>query len=155
MNAVELLKQDHEVVRQLLEKLTSTTERAVKTRSELLQRLDFELKVHTQIEEQIFYPAFKQAGGKEEAVMSAEAVEEHRTVDARALPDLLKTAPDTTDFSGRAKVLKELLEHHIEEEEQEMFPSATELLGEDKLAELGQQMEELKRSLKQTLGQAA
>lgn len=155
MNAVELLKQDHEVVRQLLDKLTSTTERALKTRSELLQRLEFELKVHTQLEEQIFYPAFKQAGGKEEAVMSAEAVEEHRAVDARVLPDLLKTAPDTTDFSGRAKVLKELLEHHIEEEEQEMFPAAGKLFDEQQLAELGRQMEELKRNLKQTLGQAA
>lgn len=155
MNAVELLKQDHQIIRQLTEKLTATTERAVKTRTELLQRLDFELKVHTEIEERIFYPALVVAGAKEEAVMTAEALEEHRAVDARVMPDLLKTAPDTTDFSGRAKVLKELLDHHLDEEEEDFFPHASKLLGSKKLKELGQQMEALRRTLKQSLSQAA
>lgn len=155
MNAVELLKQDHQLVKQLLEKLTSTTERAVKTRQELLNRINLEIAIHTDLEEQIFYPAYQQAGGKEETVMMAEAKEEHRTVDALVLPDLMKTSPSSLSFSGRAKVLKELLEHHIEEEEKEMFPKAIELLGKEKLEELGAQMEARKRSLKQSLASQA
>ncbi|WP_394558277.1 hemerythrin domain-containing protein [Aquipseudomonas alcaligenes] len=155
MNAVELLKQDHQLFRQLLEKLTATTERAVKTRRDLIARLQLELSVHTDIEETIFYPAIQKAGGKEEAVMFAEAKEEHRTVDALVLPDLFKTAPSSVSFSGRAKVLKELLDHHLEEEESDMFPRATELLGKQKLEELGAQMEERRRSLKQTLSRQA
>ena len=155
MNAVELLKQDHQLVKQLLEKLTSTTERAVKTRQDLLARIHMELAIHTDIEEQIFYPAYQQAGGKEETVMTAEAKEEHRAVDSLVLPDLMKTDPTSLSFTGRAKVLKELLEHHIEEEEEDMFPKATELLGAQKLEELGALMEERKRSLKQSLARQA
>ena len=56
--------------------------------------------------------------------MYHEAKEEHRTVDSLVLPDLKKTDPSSTEFSGRVKVVKELLEHHIEEEETEMFPQA-------------------------------
>lgn len=148
MNAVELLKQDHQLVKQLLEKLTSTTERAVKTRQDLLARIHMELAIHTDIEEQIFYPAYQQAGGKEETVMTAEAKEEHRAVDSLVLPDLMKTDPTSLSFTGRAKVLKELLEHHIEEEEGELFPEARELLGDKRLEELGLEMESMKKGLK-------
>jgi hemerythrin-like domain-containing protein len=155
MNAIELLEQDHQVVKQLLEKLVATTERAVKTRQDLLHKLHLELTVHTDIEEQIFYPAYEKAGGREEAVMSAEAKEEHRTVDSLVLPDLVKTDPASIPFTGRAKVLKELLEHHIEEEEEEMFPKARKLLGAEKLEELGKLMEERRRSLKQSLSRQA
>jgi hemerythrin-like domain-containing protein len=155
MNAIELLEQDHQVVKQLLEKLVATTERGVKTRQDLLHKLHLELTVHTDIEEQIFYPAYEKAGGREELVMSAEAREEHRTVDSLVLPDLVKTDPSSIPFTGRAKVLKELLEHHIEEEEKEMFPKAAKLLGEQKLEELGKLMEARKRSLKQSLSRQA
>lgn len=148
MNAIELLKQDHEVVRKLLEQLTNTTERAVKTRVDLLTKIEQELSIHTQLEEQIFYPAYKEAGGKDAAIMESEAREEHRTVEALVLPDLLQTDPGSIPFTGRAKVLKELLEHHIEEEEEELFPEAEELLGADRLMELGTEMESLKKSLK-------
>lgn len=148
MNAIELLVQDHKLVKKLLEELSSTTERAVKKRTELLQRIGQELQIHTALEEQILYPAIKQAGGKEEAKMYYEAKEEHRTVDALVLPDLLHTEAGTLEFAGRVKVMKELLEHHIEEEEDEMFPTAKKLLGMDQLEELGQAMEMQKKRLK-------
>ncbi|WP_236207629.1 hemerythrin domain-containing protein [Pseudomonas tohonis] len=151
MNAIELLKQDHVTVKVLLEQLKNTTERGVKTRTELLRRIEIELLIHTTIEEQIFYPAFKAAGEKDESVMWAEAKEEHRTVDSLVLPDLKQTPPSSLEFAGRAKVLKELVEHHIEEEEKEMFPKASKLLGKQKLAELGAEMEALKKSMKQEL----
>jgi hemerythrin-like domain-containing protein len=89
--------------------------------------------------------------------MFHEAKEEHRAVDALVLPDLKATDPSTLEFSGRAKVCKELLEHHIEEEESEMFPEAREMFDEARLEAMGQQMAELKARLQKELaaGKAA
>ncbi|WGK60782.1 hemerythrin domain-containing protein [Halopseudomonas sp. SMJS2] len=148
MNAIELLKADHETVKQLLEEISATTERAVKKREELLQKIKLELTIHTTIEEEDFYPAFKEAGAKDELKMYHEAKEEHRAVEALVLPDLLNTEPGSVEFSGRIKVLKELLEHHIEEEEQEMFTDAAKLMSKEQLETLGKQMEEKKNNLK-------
>lgn len=148
MNAIDLLKDDHERVKALLAELSESTERGVKKRTELLAKLEQEVTLHTQLEEQILYPAFKSEGGKEEGVMYFEAKEEHRTVDSLVLPDLKETDPGTVEFSGRVKVVKELLEHHIEEEEKEMFPAARKLLGKAKLEELGAQMETMKAEYK-------
>lgn len=148
MNAIDLLTQDHKLVKKLLEELSATTERAVKKRAELLQRIELELRIHTELEEQILYPAIKQAGGKEEEKMYYEAKEEHRTVDSLVLPDLLQTETGTVEFAGRVKVMKELLEHHIEEEESELFPTAKKLLGKVALEEMGQAMETQKKLLK-------
>ncbi|MDH1263521.1 MULTISPECIES: hemerythrin domain-containing protein [unclassified Pseudomonas] len=149
MDAIELLKKDHETVKTLLTRLTDTSERAVQTRKKLLQKIELELQVHTAIEEQIFYPAFKAAGEKDEVILTSEAKEEHRAVDSLVLPDIKETSPSSLEFSGRVKVLKELLEHHIEEEESDMFPQARKLLGKQKLLELGQEMETLQKSMKQ------
>lgn len=151
MNAIDLLKADHERVKAILTQLSESTERGIKKRTDLLAKLEMEITIHTKLEEEILYPAFKEAGGKEQDVMYYEAKEEHRTVDSLVLPDLKLTDPGTPEFSGRVKVVKELLEHHIEEEETEMFPQATKLLGNTKLNELGQQMEEMKALYKKAL----
>ena len=151
MNAIDLLIEDHEKVKDILTRMTESTERAVKTRTELLQKRELELTIHTQLEEQILYPAYKEAGGKEELEMYHEAKEEHRTVDSLVLPDLKATDPGSVEFAGRAKVCKELLEHHIEEEESEMFPKARELFDKARLEEMGQQMTELRNRLKKEL----
>lgn len=151
MNAIDLLLEDHKRVKAILSQLSDSTERAVKKRTELLNKLEMEISIHTRLEEEILYPVFKKAGGKEQAVMYHEAKEEHRTVDSLVLPDLKKTAPDSLEFSGRAKVVKELLEHHIEEEETEMFPQARKLLGKAVLEELGKQMEAMKAEYKKSL----
>ena len=151
MNAIDLLLEDHKRVKAILSQLSDSTERAVKKRTELLNKLEMEITLHTRLEEEILYPVFKKAGGKEQAVMYHEAKEEHRTVDSLVLPDLKNTAPDSLEFSGRAKVVKELLEHHIEEEETEMFPQARKLLGKKVLDELGEQMEAMKAEYKKSL----
>ena len=151
MNAIDLLKADHERVKTLLTQLSESTERGVKKRTELLAKLEMEITLHTQLEEEILYPAFRKAGGKEQDIMYHEAKEEHRTVDSLVLPDLKKTDPSSTEFSGRVKVVKELLEHHIEEEETEMFPQARKLLGKAVLEELGKQMEAMKAEYKKSL----
>ncbi|MFP3496245.1 hemerythrin domain-containing protein [Pseudomonas sp. SIMBA_059] len=150
MNAIDLLKADHEKVKAILTQLSESTERGVKKRTELLDKLEMEVSIHTQLEEQILYPAFKAAGGKDEAEMYYEAKEEHRTVDSLVLPDLKSTDPTSPEFAGRVKVVKELLEHHIEEEETEMFPKAKKLLGKAELEQLGEEMLVMKSSLKKS-----
>ncbi|WP_085582574.1 MULTISPECIES: hemerythrin domain-containing protein [unclassified Pseudomonas] len=151
MNAIDLLKADHERVKDILARLSESTERALKKRTELLSKLETEISIHTRLEEDILYPAFKQAGSKEQDVMYFEAKEEHRTVDSLVLPDLKATDPGTPEFAGRVKVVRELLEHHIEEEEKEMFPQARKLLGKAALDELGVEMETLKGKLKKEM----
>ncbi|KAE9645991.1 hemerythrin domain-containing protein [Pseudomonas sp. PB106] len=151
MNAIDLLKADHAKVKDILSQLSDSTERALKKRVELLGKLEMEISIHTRLEEEILYPAFKEAGSKEQDIMYFEAKEEHRTVDSLVLPDLKLTDPGTPEFSGRVKVVKELLEHHIEEEETEMFPQAKKLLGKEKLEELGLQMEAMKASCKKEM----
>ncbi|WP_409317437.1 hemerythrin domain-containing protein [Pseudomonas sp. KCJK9016] len=148
MNAIDLLKADHEKVKGILGQLSDSTERATKKRVELLDKLEMEITIHTRLEEEILYPAFKAAGSKEQDVMYYEAKEEHRTVDSLVLPDLKETDPGIPEFAGRVKVVKELLEHHIEEEEKEMFPQARKLLGKARLDELGEQMEAMKSACK-------
>jgi hemerythrin superfamily protein len=148
MNAIQLLKEDHTKVRALLADLDSTTSRGTKKRSELLAKIGKELRVHAKIEEEIFYPAFKAAAEKQDDdKMYFEAKEEHRAVELLVLPDLEKTDPASECFGGRAKVLKELIEHHAGEEEKEMFPRARKLLSAAELKELGVRMEARKREL--------
>jgi hemerythrin-like domain-containing protein len=148
MDAIALLKKDHAEVRELLGQLAETTSRAVKKRTELIEEIAAKLKAHTTIEEEIFYPAFKSAGEKnDDDKMYFEALEEHRAAGDLVLPDLLKTNPASEKFSGRAKVLKELVEHHADEEEKEMFPRAKKLLSKDELAELGAKLEARKEEL--------
>ena len=147
MDAIELLKSDHKKVRDLLGQLTDTTSRAEKTRTDLLEKIRMELEAHTTIEEEIFYPAFREAGKKDEEEMYFEALEEHRAAGDLVLPDLLKTEVTSEKFSGRAKVLKELIEHHADEEEKEMFPKAKQLLDKQQLQELGERMQQRKQEL--------
>ena len=148
MDALTLLKADHKDVRKLLDTLAATTTRASKKRVALVEKIDALLKAHTTIEEEIFYPAFKAAGDKsDDAKMYFEALEEHRAAGDLVLPDLLKTDPTSEKFSGRAKVLKELVEHHADEEEKQMFPRAKKLLSKETLATLGQQLAARKKEL--------
>ncbi len=152
MDAIAMLTKDHEKVKELFTDLVKTTNRAVKKRGELLEKIATELKIHTALEEEIFYPAFKKAGKKAgDDTLYFEALEEHRAVEDLILPDLSKTEPDNSAFSGRAKVLKELVEHHVAEEEKELFPRAKQLFGKEMLSEIGEQMAARKRELKASL----
>jgi len=152
MDAIALLTEDHRKVKKLLGELADTTSRAEKTRTDLLQQIARELKAHTKIEEEIFYPAFKQAGEKsDDDKMYFEALEEHRAAGDLVLPDLENTNVTSDQFGGRAKVLKELVEHHADEEEKEMFPRARKLLDKAALTDLGQQMQARKQELLKSL----
>ncbi|TZF88402.1 hemerythrin domain-containing protein [Cognatilysobacter lacus] len=148
MNAIELLKADHDKVRGLFEQLNDTTNRAEKTRTQLLEQIRLELDVHTQIEEEIFYPAFQEAVSKADDQASVfEALEEHRAAGELVLPDLLATDVTSDRFTGRAKVLSELIEHHAKEEEKDMFKTAREKMSREQLETLGAQMDARKKQL--------
>jgi hemerythrin superfamily protein len=147
MNAIKLLMQDHKKVRALLTELEGTTPRAARERERLVREIETELTVHAQIEEEIFYPAFKEAAKKaDDRELFFEAAEEHHVVKF-VLPELVAMDPASEQFSAKAKVLKELVEHHAGEEEKEMFKRAKALMDDDELEELGARLEERKQEL--------
>jgi hypothetical protein len=148
MDAFELLKKDHEKVSGIFEKLDATTERGVKTREELFTQLKQELDVHTRIEEEIFYPVLKQA--KETEDLTLEAYEEHNVV-KQLLAELEELSKDDETWGAKLTVLKENVEHHVEEEEGELFDGAREVLSREQIEELGTQMEAAKREQKKAL----
>jgi iron-sulfur cluster repair protein YtfE (RIC family) len=140
-NAITMLKSDHATVKRLLRELNATTERAVKQRERLVNQIERELKTHAQLEEEIFYPAFKAAAeGSEAEDLFYEAAEEHHVADM-VLPALKAANPKSKEYSAKAKVLKELIEHHIKEEEKEMFVEARRIFEDAELRELGDMME--------------
>lgn len=141
MNAFTLLKADHKKVAGILEKIDSTTERGVKTREELFGQLKTELEVHTRIEETIFYPALKKED--ETRDITLEAFEEHAVVKT-LLGELDSLGKDQETWTAKFTVLKENIEHHVEEEEGEMFTKARKVLSPEKADALGTRMEEAK-----------
>ena len=146
MDAIQLLTQDHEKVKKLLDELEQTTARGVKTREELFTRIKTELSIHEVIEEEIFYPALKEHPRAREIVL--EGYEEHNVVDT-LLGELSSTPFDDETWGPKAKVMKENVEHHVEEEEGEMFAKARQAFSEQELAELGQRMAERKKQEQQ------
>jgi hemerythrin-like domain-containing protein len=141
MNVFTLLKSDHKKVAGILEKIDATTERGVKTREELFAQLKTELDVHTRIEETIFYPALKKAD--ETRDITLEAFEEHRLV-KQLLGELDSLGKGQEEWTAKFTVLKESIEHHVEEEEGEMFTKARKVLREEDADALGTQMEAAK-----------
>lgn len=142
MNAFTLLKEDHKKVAGILEKIDSTTERGVKTREDLFTQLKTELDVHARIEETIFYPALEDAD--ETRDITLEAFEEHRLV-KQLLGELENMDKGDEQWTARFTVLKEQIEHHVEEEEGEMFPKARKVLGEEEAEALGTRLEQAKQ----------
>ena len=146
-DAIALLKEDHEKVRKLLGELEETTDKAASKREKPLASIEQELTIHTRIEEEIFYPAFRDAARrKNDAKLYYEALEEHHVVDL-VMPEIKGTGVESDQFPAKAKVLKDLVEHHAEEEETEMFPRARKLMARDELLRLGVEMMRLKESL--------
>ena len=144
MDAMSLLKEDHKKVKKMLAQLESTTERGVKTREELFTRVKQELVVHEAIEEEIFYPALKEHPKTKEIAL--EGYEEHHVVDT-VMAEIEGVAYDDEKWGAKFTVMKENLEHHIEEEEGEMFKQAKQVFAEDELAQLGESMEARKAEL--------
>ena len=149
MDAVKLLKDDHDKVKKILEDLDSTTERGVKTREELFATIKGELTVHEIIEEEIFYPALKEHPKAKDLVL--EAYEEHHVVDM-VMAELEGLDVSDETWGAKATVMKENVEHHIEEEEGEMFAKARQVFDRQELEDLGARMAARKESAQRELG---
>ena len=148
-NAIEMLLDDHKKVKRLLDELDQTTERGVKTREELFTRIKSELTVHEIIEEEIFYPALKQHPKAEDIVL--EGYEEHHVVDV-LMGELTSLPYDDETWGAKFTVMKENVEHHVEEEEGDMFVKARQVFDRDELNELGQAMLERRKEAQQAEG---
>lgn len=145
-DAISLLEDDHERMRALLRELEQTTEKTATRREKLLATIEQELRVHTKIEEDVFYPAFFDAARTgDDKELYYEAVEEHHVVDL-VLPEIMGTDPAGAPFAAKAKVLKDLVEHHAEEEEEEMFPRARKLMERARLVGLGEELVKAKEA---------
>ena len=149
MDAISLLKHDHDKVKKLLTELESTTERGVKTRSELFATIKGELTVHEIIEEEIFYPELNAHPKAKDIVL--EGFEEHHVVDL-LMGELESLDVSDEAWGAKAIVMKENIEHHIEEEEGEMFKIARGVFETEELKELGSRMEARKKSAQRELG---
>lgn len=135
MKATQLLKKDHQKVKGLIKKLKSARTK----KEELIAQIVEEVNLHSQAEEQIFYPAYEEFDSE----IVAESLEEHHQVD-HILDELKQmTGDEGEEFEAKVTVLEEMLEHHMEEEEGEMFPDAEKKL-KDQLEDLGAQIEEFK-----------
>ena len=144
MDAITLLKKDHDQVKTMLGELDDTTERAVKTREQTFTKLKADLEVHEAIEEEIFYPALKEHP-KTKAI-ALEGYEEHHVVDT-VMGEMLDLDVSDETWTAKFSVMKENLEHHIEEEEDQMFKQARQVFDDGELDDLGTRMEARKKEL--------
>jgi hemerythrin-like domain-containing protein len=152
MDALSLLRSDHQKVKGLVKQVEDSGDRATKQREELFQTIVDELTVHERIEEEIFYPNVQKHEKAKALVL--ESYVEHGVVDD--LLDEISTI-DTGDekWMPAFKVFKENLEHHIKEEEDELFPKVESLFSSDQLGKMGDQMTALKEQAQQELMEEA
>jgi hemerythrin superfamily protein len=143
MDALKLLEKDHQLVKRLLAEGEDTTERAEKTRAELFARLKRELTIHEQMEEQVLYPALREISKSRDIAL--EGYEEHHVVD-EIFSELEQTPPSDDTWAAKFKVARENLEHHIEEEETDMWQAARREFTRDELEDMGNRMLEIKRA---------
>ena len=142
-NAIDLLTSDHRKVQDLFDRVRDNEGEGRRTFPEIRR----ELELHTHIEEQIFYPHLLKVGDEKLQSITREALEEHRQV--KIVLDDIETASDDPDgFQAKLKVLMEDVEHHVEEEEGEMFPLVRGEVDEEMLVRLGTLMEGEKKRVK-------
>ena len=134
MDAFQLLKEDHRKVEGLFSQLESARGKA---KLELFKQIKTELELHTHIEEKIFYPALEEP--EETHDLTLEAYEEHAVVKT-LLKELSRARTANDEWEAQAKVLQENVEHHVEEEENELFPKADSALSDEELADLTERM---------------
>jgi hemerythrin superfamily protein len=141
MNAIELLKADHDRVEGLFEKFKQDE---TGSHGALFKQINGELETHTHIEETIFYPAAMKSGKADLKKIIREGLEEHAQVKA-LLAELSEMTARSTQFNAKLKVVVEDVEHHVEEEEGEMFPLCEDQMSDAQLEKLGAEMEAEKK----------
>ncbi len=151
MDAIAVLKRDHEEVERLFRQFEKLTERAHRSKQKIVMKIIRELAIHAAVEEMLFYPAVRTAALKasvralkEAADTVLESLEEHHVV-KWTLSELEKMKPEDERYDAKVQVLMESVRHHVEEEEEDLFPKAKRLLGDDLLFELGDRIEKAKK----------
>ena len=134
MDAFQLLKEDHRKVEELFTELESASGKA---KLEVFKQIKTELELHTHIEEKIFYPALEDP--KETHDLALEAYEEHAVV-KKLLKELSRAKTANDEWEAQAKVLQENVEHHVQEEENELFKKADKALSEEEVEDLSERM---------------
>jgi len=138
MDPTKLLKKQHREVEALFKRIGKTEEAFERRR--LMDEISAKLTMHTKLEEEIFYPAVREVPTKKAEEMVLEAYEEHHVVKL-VLAELPRVDPEDERFEAKMTVLKEMVEHHVEEEEDEMFKLADKI-DEDELEALGERLTE-------------
>ncbi len=141
LDAIQLLEHEHRRFEALLKQGEESTERARKGRRELLSTLTSELNAHELMEEKVLYPALQSHPEANEIVL--EGYEEHHVADL-IVAELHEVATNDEQWGAKFKVLKENVEHHIKEEEGEMFRLARGIFSRDELLDLADRMRALK-----------
>jgi len=137
MDALELLKQDHQKVKELFKQGQQTEDK--KQQKQIFKEIKSELETHARIEETIFYPAMEEHDELKDMVL--ESLEEHRQMKT-VLRELGKLSASSERFKPKFKVLMDDVRHHAEEEEEgKMFPKIRELIKGDELEQLGEELE--------------
>ena len=150
-SATKLLKDQHDEVRGLFKQYEASGENAHATRKRLIDEASRQLEVHSELEERIFYPACRDLEDEDARKMVGESLEEHLIV-KRLIKELRGLDGSDEKFESKASVLKESVEHHADEEESDLFPVAEKEFDDERLAELGRQMEALKSRLTTSAG---
>jgi hemerythrin superfamily protein len=144
VKATDLLKKDHESVKKMFADF-EMADKAQQKRSLLAQEICETLRVHAAIEEELFYPAVREVRDKQAKFDVEEALQEHKQIKA-AMADIIKADGAEPAFAAKMKVLKEDVEHHAQEEEEEIFKEAHKL-GAERLEELGEELQARKNNL--------
>jgi iron-sulfur cluster repair protein YtfE (RIC family) len=142
-DAIALLKKDHTTVKELF---AQEEDARGKKKAAVFDQIKTALEVHATIEEEIFYPAVEKARSENVKDEVREAYEEHKQIKS-LLAQIASITPDDETWDAKVKVLKEDVEHHVKEEEGEMFPDARKFLHEKRLTELGSELEVRKAEL--------
>jgi hemerythrin superfamily protein len=143
MDAIELLKKDHRAVDSLFAKFEKLSDGAAKEKKAVVQRIMHELSVHASIEEEIFYPAARKALKPRDGKV-LEALEEHHVVKV-LLNELQSLSPTSERYKAKVTVLKEMVKHHVEEEETDLFPTLRKKIDRSTLGAIGQALEAAKK----------
>ena len=143
MNAIDLLERQHRDVEDLFEELDEAGEGARKTRERLCREISDQLAIHAEIEERLFYPESKQPDADE---LIRRSVGEHLSV-KRLLAEIMEGGLEDPHFAARMKVVEEQLNHHVGEEEKELFPRVRRSCSREELEALDDRMAELAKTL--------
>jgi iron-sulfur cluster repair protein YtfE (RIC family) len=147
-DAIALLKADHKKVKTLFAQAEELSDRATTQLGKLATQICDELTVHTQIEEEIFYPAVLERSrrDKEQRGHVHESFEEH-SLAKKVIDDLRAIDPSDETYRPKLHVLREVVEQHVKEEERDWFPHVRDQMNEDELLDLGRQLAERKSTL--------